>query len=374
MTDRERYLETLLFGTPDRIPFAPGGPRESTLRAWRQQGLPEDADWNRAVREAIGIEPPAAGPRPGVWVRHTMIPEFEEKVLGETPEHWIVQDWKGNVCEISRTFDVTYLRQARDFVTRRWLRCPVQTRADWERMKERYDPTDPSRVPDDMPALGARLAERDWPIGLGVHGPFWQMREWLGFEGLCVRFLDDPDLVRDMVRFWTDYVSALLLRVVPHVRIDFLHISEDMAYKAKPMIGPDMCREFLAPCWRQWGEIVRAHGCPVYDVDSDGFVGDLIPVWLECGINVCDPMEVAAGNDLPALREAFGRRMAFVGGVDKRAIARGGPDIRRELERLAPVVRSGGYLPSCDHGVPPDISWPAFVDYCGLLAKLTGWT
>ena len=34
MNSRDRILETLLFGKPDRVPLSPGGPRESTLRAW----------------------------------------------------------------------------------------------------------------------------------------------------------------------------------------------------------------------------------------------------------------------------------------------------------------------------------------------------
>ncbi|HWP39971.1 MAG TPA: hypothetical protein VNL70_03520 [Tepidisphaeraceae bacterium] len=65
--------------------------------------------------------------------------------------------------------------------------------------------------------------------------------------------------------------------------------------------------------------------------------------------------------------------MAYRDGVDKRAIARGGAAIRAEIERLKPVIRAGGYIPSCDHGIPPDVSWPNFLDYCRLLAQATGW-
>jgi uroporphyrinogen decarboxylase len=108
-------------------------------------------------------------------------------------------------------------------------------------------------------------------------------------------------------------------------------------------------------------------------MDSDGFMGQLIPVWMEAGINVCDPIEVAAGNDLIAFRRSFGRTMAYRGGVDKRAIAKGGSAIEAELERLAPVIRDGGYIPGCDHGVPSDVSWPDYVRYVQLLAERTGW-
>ncbi len=373
MNDRERYLETLLFGSPDRIPFSPGGPRESTLRAWRAQGLPEDVSWYARVRELIGLEPPSSKPRPGVWLRHTMIPEFEEKVIEEREDSLIVQDWKGNICEISRDFDVSYLRYAKDFVTRRWIRCPVESRADWEAMKRRYDPEDPARLPADLEQLAPTLAERDYPIGVALHGPFWQMREWLGFEGLCILFKDDPDLVRDMVSFWTAYCSRLLERLLAVVPVDYVHVSEDMAYKVKPMVGPDMAREYLSPCWSQWSDILRSYDVPIYDMDSDGFVGDLIPVWIEAGFNVCDPMEVAAGNDLSVFRSEFGQKIAFIGGVDKRAMAAGGAILEAEMARLEPVVRSGGYIPGCDHGIPSDVSWSNMLAYSDILARMTGW-
>jgi uroporphyrinogen decarboxylase len=85
-------------------------------------------------------------------------------------------------------------------------------------------------------------------------------------------------------------------------------------------------------------------------------------------------MEVAAGNDIVAYRRQFGTRMAYVGGIDKRALAAGGETMRAEVLRVAPpLLKGGGFIPSCDHGVPPDISWPNFVAYTRLLAELTGW-
>ena len=42
MNERKRYFETLTFGNPDRIPFSPGGGRESTFDRWHQEGLPAD--------------------------------------------------------------------------------------------------------------------------------------------------------------------------------------------------------------------------------------------------------------------------------------------------------------------------------------------
>jgi uroporphyrinogen-III decarboxylase len=373
MTPRERYLRTMSFGNPDRIPFQPGGPRESTLKRWRLEGLPEGASWYDCLLETLGIEPEEGGAGVHLGVEFRMIPQFEEKVLEHRDGHLVVQDWKGNICEISDEFDVSYLRQAKDFCTRRWIRCPVETPEDWARMKERFDVDAPERFPADFAERCSRARDRTGMLTIAFSGPFWQMREWCGFEGLCMMMIERPSLVDEMAEFWSDFVSRILERIFEHVAPDSIFISEDMAYKAKAMISPAMTRRFCMPSWCRWSAQARAAGVPLVDMDSDGFVGELIPLWIESGINVCDPIEVAAHNDINEFRSEYGRQIAFRQGVDKRAIARGGATIRNEMKRLEPVVRSGGFIPGCDHGVPADISWDHFVDYARLLAKMTGW-
>ncbi len=374
MTQRQRYIAALTFGRPDRIPFQPGSGRESTLAAWRRQGLPDDvSDYHAHVRELIGIEPlpELVQVDPGVDFR--MIPQFEERVIERRESTLVVQDWKGNICEISDQYDTRYLRDGIDFVTRSWIKCPVESRRDWPDMARRYDPNDPARFPPDFHERCEELRGRQYVRGLVFPGPFWQLREWLGFERLCMMFLDDPDFVRQMIKVWEDFVVAMFEQILPHFVPDEIMINEDMAYKEKPMISPQMCRQFLLPTWRCWGRLCRRAGVPIYAVDSDGHIGELIPVWIEAGFNATVPIEVAAGNDLPVYRRQFGTKMAYAGGVDKRAMAAGGQTIREELERLRPVVETSGYIPGCDHGVPADVSWPNFVEYCRLLAEITGW-
>ena len=181
------------------------------------------------------------------------------------------------------------------------------------------------------------------------------------------------ELVEEMADFWRGFVSRVLDRALEGAAPDILSISEDMAYKEKSMISPAMARRWLAPAYREWSAKVKRAGTTIIDMDSDGFIGELVPIWIESGINVCDPIEVAAGNDIVAMRQEFGRQIAYRGGVDKRAMAKGGDVIRAELERIAPVVAGGGFIPSCDHGVPSDVSWPAFIEYSRGLARLTGW-
>ena len=364
----------MTFGNPDRIPFAPGGGRESTKARWHAEGLPEGKDPTAHLMEVLGIEPePPTRPGVSLGVNFLMMPQFEEKALEHKDGHYIVQDWKGNICEISDRFDVSYLRHARDFCTRRWIKCPVANRDDWEQMKTRYRLDTPGRFPDDLAERCKQAADRDWVLSVGWSGPFWQMREWCGFEGLCMMMIDQPDLVGQMAEFWMEFVSSVLGRILEQVAPDSVHISEDMAYKAKAMISPAMVRRFCMPSWRRWSKQCGDAGVPVIDLDSDGFVGELIPIWIESGINVCDPIEVAAHNDINEFRRRFGHAMAYRGGVDKRAIAKGGRVLGEEMKRLEPAVKDGGYIPGCDHAVPGDVSWANFVEYARLLAEMTGW-
>ncbi len=375
MNERERFVETLTFGSPDKVPLAPGGPRESTMEAWHQQGLPDGVNWQDYLREMLGIPAEPTQPQVDLGVSFIMIPTFEEKVLGHQDGHYIVQDWMGAVTEISDEFDYTYIRRARDFVTRHWHSFPVQNRSDWdEKIKWRYDPHHPERFPDDFADRCQALQDRDYVLRLTIPGPFWQLREWIGFESLCLLLIDDPDFVVEMIGFWQDFVLRVLEPLLERVTPDYVQINEDMAYKLHSMISPAMTRRFLLPTWKKWGDAIKGSGCPVYCMDSDGYAAELLPIWIEAGFNCSFPSEVAAGNDIVVYRRQYGKQMAYLGGIDKRALATGGETMRDEILRVVPpLLEDGGFIPGCDHGVPPDISWPNFVAYSRLLAELLGW-
>jgi len=374
MTNRDLYLNTLLFSNPEKIPFETGGPRKSTVERWQREGLPKDVNWLDYVCDKINLILPKSKPMPNFWADFRMIPWFEEKVIEHKDGHYIIQDWMGAILEISDKYDYTYIRNAIDFVTRRWVKCPVETYEDWQEMKKRYNPDTPERIkvtPDEI----RQINERDSFLSLHVNGPFWQLREWLGFEGLCMAMIEQPGFVAEMIEFWQDYVLNVFKRVFAlEIIPDCIWLSEDMAYKAHCMISPDMTREFLLPVYKKWISYFKANGVKIIDMDSDGYIAELIPIWIEAGINSCDPIEVAAHNDINLYRSLYGEQMAYRGGVDKRAIAAGGKTIEEELKRLSPVINGkGGFIPSCDHGVPNDISLENFIYYAKLLAKYTGW-
>jgi hypothetical protein len=375
MTERERFREALTFGRPRKMPLEPGSPRESTLRAWYAQGLPQEGHWRAHLFNALGLPVKPAQSRVDLGVSFVMIPTFEEKVLEHRDGHYIVQDWMGAITEISDEYDYTYIRSAKDFVTRKWHRFPVRSREDWEeKIQWRYDPHDAQRFPNDFKQRCNALRDRDYVLRLAINGPFWQLREWCGFENLCMMLIDDPEFVHEMITFWQRFVLQTLEPILEQVELDYVQLNEDMAFKMHSMISPAMTRRFLLPTWKKWVSAIKASGCPVVCMDSDGYVAELMPIWIEAGFNCNFPVEVAAGNDIVAYRRQYGTQMAYIGGIDKRALAAGGEKMRDEVQRVVPsLLKEGGFIPGCDHGVPPDISWPNYVEYSRLLAQLLGW-
>jgi hypothetical protein len=380
MTERERFRETLLFGSPDRVLLdpggpSPGGPRESTLAAWRGQGLPAGVNWYAHLMQTLDIPYETPTPRVDLGISFSMIPAFEEKVLERRGNHILVQDWMGAIVEMPDVYDFSYLRAPKDFVSRRWHRFPVRSRRDWEEnIKWRYDPRHPARLPPDFEARCRALRDRGHVLRVNFRGPFWQLRDWCGLEGLCLLMVDDPGFVQEMIDSYADFVLQTLAPLLARIELDYIQVAEDMAYKLHSMISPAMVRRFLLPTWRRWVEAIKASGCPIVCMHCDGYMAELLPLWIEAGFNCCYPVEVAAGNDIVAFRRQYGWEMAYIGGIDKRALAVGGDTLRAEVLRVVPpLLAEGGFIPACDHAIPPDVSWPNFVTYARLLAQLTGW-
>ncbi|HEY5584744.1 MAG TPA: uroporphyrinogen decarboxylase family protein [Ruminiclostridium sp.] len=374
MTLRKRYKETLLFGNPDKIPMYLGLARESTLVEWRKQGLPADRDYRVVLAESIGISIDAILERHKLPVSLDLIPEFEPKILEHKGNHYIVRDWLGAITEISDKFDMSYLKSPKDFVTRKWHKFPVETKEDWQEMKKRFNPNEPGRLPSDFNEMCRKLKNRNLVEILSMNGVFWQLREWCGFENLCILMIEDPDFVHEMVEFWTEYMLKMLNTVLPNIQLDSCFISEDMAYKAHSMISPAMVREFILPAYDKWIPCIKKNGCPLVEIDSDGFIDELIPLWIEAGVNCCSPIEVAAHCDIVEYRRKYGKKMAYLQGIDKRLIAQGGKSMEEHVMKIVPaMLKEGGYIPGCDHGVPPDVSWNNYIEYSRLLAKLCGW-
>jgi uroporphyrinogen decarboxylase len=253
-----------------------------------------------------------------------------------------------------------------------FLKFPVATRDDWERYKaERLDPHHPDR-------LAGRWREqcRDWmakelPIQLGYFPDvtiYGGLRWLLGDEECLLAFYTDPELVHDIMTHLTDLYLTVFEAVVREVRVDLIHIWEDMCGRQGPLISPAHWREFMGPCYRRIKQFALEHDILIMSVDTDGNPDLIIPPMMEAGVNYLWPFEVAAGCDVNVFRERY-PELAMMGGIDKRALANGPEAIDAELDRIWPAVLKGRYIPEMDHGIPDDVSWPNYLHYAHSLRE-----
>ena len=160
------------------------------------------------------------------------------------------------------------------------------------------------------------------------------------------------------------------LRVLPPMTVDYLGFGEDIAYKTSTLISPDMFRRFLFPRYKAVTKYAREHGLDITYYDSDGNLDQFMELYFEAGIDGFDPCEVAAGMDPVILRRKYGKRIKMIGGIDKREIAKGKEAILKELAKIPPIIRQGGYIPKIDHSVSSDISLDNFRFYIDELKKI----
>ena len=106
---------------------------------------------------------------------------------------------------------------------------------------------------------------------------------------------------------------------------------------------------------------------------TSGNVEQLVPLWLEVGINFIWPFEVAAGNDAVAMRKEYGKDLIIGGTIDKRALAKDKEAIREEVMSKVPfLLAQGGYFPSVDHLVPPDIPFENYCYFINTMREVAG--
>ena len=143
------------------------------------------------------------------------------------------------------------------------------------------------------------------------------------------------------------------------------------------LLSPAMMAEFLTPYYHQLIDNVRARQLDAtrhlyIHIDTDGYVDDVIPIYQELGMDVMSPFEVAAGCDV--LRTAAEHPgLVIFGGIDKRVLAGTTEDIDRMVERILPAMRErGGFIPTCDHGVPEEVPYENYLHYRRRCVELGG--
>ncbi|MDZ7385367.1 MAG: uroporphyrinogen decarboxylase family protein [candidate division KSB1 bacterium] len=352
MDTRHRLLAALDYAPLDRLPNFEFGYWEETIRRWHAEGLPRHLISPQEVESYFGLE--GIETLEFVPVINGLWPPFPRHVLSEGGGRKIVQDENG----------VIYEQLAEGESIPRYLRFPIASKRDWEVFRrERLDWTREDRVTGSLVEFVHARHQQGMPVRFDAGSLYGWLRNWMGVENLSIALLEEPAWVASMM----DHLVHLTIHLVrTHITadmaIDIAWWWEDMCYNHGPLLSPRLFSQLMIPRYREVTQELQAHGIRHSAVDCDGKIYELVPGWLEAGIDVMFPIEALHTSPL-LLREQFGDRVRLIGGVNKLALIAGPSAIDRELANLVPLVAQGGYIPTIDHRVPPDVSLQNYLYY-----------
>ena len=355
-----------------RVPGAPLFKREFgyyCLDRWKEQGMPQDVP----LAELFDYDPPGHHSLGQLgWCEAAFFPRFEEKILEDRGEHEVVQDFAGRA--------VLCFKGRRSGFMPEYLDHPVKDRRTWDTdVKWRLDPQGTERFADlDARMVAARAcAAEGLMITQNLVGGYMYLRSLIGPVDLLYMFHDNPELIHDCMKSWFELADAVIARHQQHVTLDEIFFAEDICFNTGPLISPDMMREFLLPYYRELISRVRSRQIDrdrhlFIQIDTDGNAMPVIPLYREIGMDAMSPFEVASGCDVVEIGRQY-PELAMFGGIDKRILAQSREAIDREVERIIPVMRErGGYIPTCDHGVPEEVPYENYLHYRRRCVELGG--
>jgi uroporphyrinogen decarboxylase len=340
------------------------------LDAWKKQGLPENAD----LAEIFSYDPPSSHGLRGLgWCEAAFLPAFEREIIEDRGD-----------CEIERDFagrHVLYFKGRRNGFMPEYVDHPVKDMRTWENdVKWRLNPDSKGRMDAlkrDIPAAVAE-AGRGLMIVQHVIGGYMYLRSLIGPETLLYAFYDMPELIHDCMKTWLELADRVTALHQQYLTFDEIFFGEDICYNRGPLISPEMMREFIIPYYQSLISSVKSRqqdkSRHLYvQIDTDGFADPVIPVYMETiGMDVMSPFEVASGCDVVELGRKY-PSLVMTGGIDKRVLAGSADDIDRHLEYILPAMRArGGYIPTCDHGVPEEVPLNNYLHYRKRCLELGG--
>jgi len=360
-TDLERFLACMEYQSSDRWPNHELCAWPQALARWREESPEAEriSDWYWLDNEdALGLDR-----RDYIPVNYGLIPPFPEEVLEETSEYRVFRDALGRTRKELKEGKVGGVALSMD----QYLDFPLHTPEDWPDIKRRLVGGIPERYSQALDQQLERWKRRECTLVLGencaANGFYWRAREFMGTEGLSLAWYDYPKMMHDMMEWYADFVIETSRPVLERIQPEYFLFNEDLSGKAGPLLSPRMYQEFIQPRRRRIIDFMKGMGVRYVAIDTDGDPTLVLGMMMDAGVDALMPIEQAAGISPQGLRQRFGKSLRLWGGVDKRLLAQGPEAINAHLKGFIPLIEEGGFIPTVDHCVPPDVSWDNFRHY-----------
>lgn len=239
----------------------------------------------------------------------------------------------------------------------------VTCREDWEKHIKPLLTPDARRINFEAyrdARLKAQQAGRYF-VWSGVN-VFESIHPMCGHVNMLMGMVDDPQWVADMANTYAQLTVDLQKILFEQEGYpDGLWFYEDMGFKGSPFMSPRMYQDLIQPAHRYTIEYGHRLGMKVI-MHSCGYVEPLLPHMIEAGIDCLQVIEVKAGMDLLKLNRLYGDKIAFMGGLDVRALySNDRAIIDAELEaKLPPMMERYNYVVHSDHSIPKTVHYDTY--------------
>ena len=359
MNSRERLIETLNHREPDRVPLDLGGTENTTISRIAYQNL----------RTYLGMgEDPAPfvinRMMDAVFPHRDLLERLSIDCLGTRPSETFRAPTREMPEEESFT-DELGIRWKKASYYYDMVEHPLRN-ASLEDLAQVHwpDPARDGRFHGLREQARALYENTSYALVAGhiMWGPFELGCALRGYEQFCLDLYCDEALARAVlennlelaIRFWDAYLAEVG---------DYIQVAaggDDLGMQTGTIVSPEMYRSFVKPLHKRLYDFIRSRTRAKIFLHSCGSVYDLIPDFIEEGVEVLSPVQfTAAKMDLARLKREFGKDLTFWGGgVDTQHVLPAGSvaEIEDQVSRVFDTMAPGGgfvFVPV--HNIQADI-------------------
>ncbi len=222
----------------------------------------------------------------------------------------------------------------------------------WPDPAEHMNPAECRQLVDSVP--------KDYPV-LGVlwSAHFQDVLAAFGMTNAFIKMHKAPAIFNAVHEKIVDFylrVNEIFYKATQG-RLDAILIGNDYGGQNKLLLSPKQIKTFSFPGAKKIINQAKRHGVKVI-YHSCGSVHDIIPDLIELGVDAIHPIQALAAQMEPELlKQEFGTRVSFCGGVDaQNLLHRGTPvDVRKRVRELMALFPTGLIISPSHEAVVPEI-------------------
>ena len=194
----------------------------------------------------------------------------------------------------------------------------------------------------------------------GVPGFYETSQKLRGYENLACDLIDNAQFVSALYdklldlqkRFFENYLA----KVGKYAQV--IGYADDLGMQDRPQISPATYRSQIKPYHKKIFDFIHERTDAKILLHCCGAIFPLIGDLIEAGADILNPVQTSAkGMEPSGLKQAFGDKIIFWGGVDEQYILPKGTkaDIYAEVEKMIGIMgKGGGYIVAPGHNIQDD--------------------